>query len=292
MKNATETVRVLLVDNDQSFNLKVRHTLQQEDGIEVVGECISAEEALSEMETLCPNIVLMDIQLPGMDGLEACRHFTESDYTCDVIMFGTEQEYVNAALKAGATWYFPKEINQQELALVFRMTSKWQSLKANMDTGFYSIQQIEAMIIEHLTKLDIGEKTGDEEKLEWLLPEGDGSKKLKEVTLRISLPHSASQLLRFFHRIEESLQSSITETVGSWNDTRITLKLTRPALLPGILDKIARMPEVEKVSEVLAKNEMLVTLSEQPEIPAVVEKPDQYVSLPELSRQMVGAAVS
>jgi len=94
--------RILLVDEDELFRIQVRHMLERQEDMEIVGDCTSAEEAISQIETLSPNIVLMDAQLPGMNGIEACRHLTGNGDDCDVTMLSTCQELISDALKAGA----------------------------------------------------------------------------------------------------------------------------------------------------------------------------------------------
>lgn len=100
-----EKARILLVDDNSLFRRGVRHRLEQEEDMEIVGECTSAEEALSQLETLSPNVVIMDTWLPGMNGIEACRRMTGNGHVCDVIMLGTGQELIAHALIAGATGF-------------------------------------------------------------------------------------------------------------------------------------------------------------------------------------------
>ena len=70
-----EHIRILLVDDNELVRHGLRHMLEPEEDMKVVGDCASAEEVFSEMARLYPDIVLMDDQLPGMDGIEAIRHF-------------------------------------------------------------------------------------------------------------------------------------------------------------------------------------------------------------------------
>ena len=308
MRNVMKKARILLVDEDYLFRLGVRFALEQEDDMEIVGDCTSAEEALSRVDTLSPNIILMDTLLPKMDGIEACRHLTGNGYACDVIMLSTNQDLVNYALSAGATFFFPKDLKQNELATAVRLICKWQSLKAENDTGVYSIRQIEAMIMENLTKFAAEEQTHNEDKLEWLPTAGNTSDTVREVTLVIPLPDDISYVRRFIYQVEKTLQAIILETVSSWSDTHITLKLRRPASRAKILDKLVKMPEAEKVEEkepvkarwfnffkkikpVLQK-EILVTLSAQAQLPTAAEQTLQYQELPKPQRQLAGAIVS
>ncbi len=248
MRGTIKKAQILLVDEDELFRLRIRHMLEQEEGMEIVGDCISAEEALSHVEALSPNIVLIDTRLPGMDGIEACRRMTGNGHDCDVIMLSHGQELIDYALKAGASGYYSKEIKQKELATAIRLACKWQSLKAESDGSVYPIRQIETMIMEYLAKVG-AEQTHDEDEPECPLPEDNGPNPVSEVTLVIPSPGNASQLQRFICRVEETLQASLLETVGSWSDIHITLKLQRLVSLVNVLIKLAMMPEVEEVEE-------------------------------------------
>ena len=240
--------RVLLVDEDELFRLWVRHMLEQEEDIEIVGDCTSAEEALSLVEALSPNIILMDTWLPGMDGIEACRQFTGNGRACDVIMLTASQELVNVALMAGATGYFPKDIKCEELATAIKLACKWQSVKAKCEANIYSARQTESIIMEELVQY-AAEETYGKDKSGWLPPEGNGPASTSEVTLVIPSPGDAAQLQRFICQVAEVLQASILETVGSWSDTHITLRLQKPLPIADILDKLVKMPGVEEVKE-------------------------------------------
>jgi len=77
MRDVMRKERILLVDEGQLFRLWVRQMLESEEATEVIGDCGSAEEAMTQMEALSPNIVIMDTRLPGINGIEACRQLTE-----------------------------------------------------------------------------------------------------------------------------------------------------------------------------------------------------------------------
>ena len=72
-----EDMRILLVDDHAVVREGMKHMLAQEEGMEVVGESANGQEALSQVEMLNPNIVLTDIKMPGMDGIELIRYIKE-----------------------------------------------------------------------------------------------------------------------------------------------------------------------------------------------------------------------
>ena len=99
MNRVMEKARILLVDEDKLFRMKVRHTLEREEGMEIVGECTSAEEDMSKVEALFPGILLMDNCLPGIDGREVCRRVRESHTKTQVIYFTAKVEMDPLKLK-------------------------------------------------------------------------------------------------------------------------------------------------------------------------------------------------
>lgn len=105
------TRRVLIVDDQASFRSAARMVVELCDDFEVVGEAESAEAALKLVATLRPDLVLMDVNLPGMDGLEATRRITAAGGAVRVLVLSTysRSEYEATALAAGAAAFIPKD---------------------------------------------------------------------------------------------------------------------------------------------------------------------------------------
>jgi DNA-binding NarL/FixJ family response regulator len=113
-------IRVLLVDDHDGFRHGLRHLLELEADMEVVGDYAKAEEAFSRMEMLSPDIVLMDIRMPGMNGIDAIRWLKEKQPACGVIMLTICEDYAAQAIEAGADGYLVKETKRLELAKAIR----------------------------------------------------------------------------------------------------------------------------------------------------------------------------
>jgi DNA-binding NarL/FixJ family response regulator len=103
-------VRVLIVDDQEAFRSAARLVVELTDGFEVVGEAKSGEEGVTMASDLDPQLVLMDINMPGIDGLEATRQITEATSETKVIVFSTYEpnEYQARALEAGAVAFVSK----------------------------------------------------------------------------------------------------------------------------------------------------------------------------------------
>jgi DNA-binding NarL/FixJ family response regulator len=103
--------RVLIVDDQEPFRLAARAVVEMTEGFEVTGEAETGEAAVEAARDLRPDLVLMDVNLPGMDGIEATRRILEeSDGRAVVLMVSTyeAEEYGPRAAEAGAAAYIPK----------------------------------------------------------------------------------------------------------------------------------------------------------------------------------------
>ena len=115
----TRTVRVLIVDDQEPFRSAARMVVELTDGFEVAGEAATGEEGIAMVGELAPDLILMDIKMPGMDGLEATRQIVADDGGAKVVVLSTYEasEYEQLALEAGAVAFISKsEFGPDELA--------------------------------------------------------------------------------------------------------------------------------------------------------------------------------
>jgi len=104
------TVRVLIVDDQEPFRLAARMVVELTDGFEVVGEAETGEDGVAMAASLAPDLVLMDVNLPGIDGSEATRRINAAAAPPVVLLLSTyeEAEYAPRAVECGAAGYIPK----------------------------------------------------------------------------------------------------------------------------------------------------------------------------------------
>ncbi|MFB7027132.1 MULTISPECIES: response regulator [unclassified Streptomyces] len=119
---ADKPIRVLLVDDHQVVRRGLRTFLEVQDDIEVVGEASDGAEGVARAEELRPDVVLMDVKMPGTDGIEALKRLRELTNPARVLIVTsfTERRTVVPALRAGASGYVYKDIDPDALAGAIR----------------------------------------------------------------------------------------------------------------------------------------------------------------------------
>ena len=120
-------IQILVVDDHQVVREGLRSLLKLEPDMEVVGEAADAEEALTQVELLSPEVVLMDIKMPGINGIELTRQLKEKQPSCNVIMLTLYNEYLTQAIEAGAVGYLLKDIRREELIRAIRAVHQGRS---------------------------------------------------------------------------------------------------------------------------------------------------------------------
>jgi DNA-binding NarL/FixJ family response regulator len=124
------TIRVLVVDDQWMVRTGLRMLLASEPGIEVVGEAGNGREAVAQAARLQPDVVLMDIRMPELDGLEATRRILAADTSARVLVLTTFNldEYVFEALGAGASGFVLKDDPPEQLIAAVRTISCGEAL--------------------------------------------------------------------------------------------------------------------------------------------------------------------
>ena len=115
-------IKVLVVDDHALLREGVLRVLKAEDGIEVVGEAADGREALSEAKRLSPDVVVMDVSMPGMDGIAATQALAQSTPAIRIVMLSMHEspDVVLRALEAGARGYVSKKSAANELGKALR----------------------------------------------------------------------------------------------------------------------------------------------------------------------------
>jgi DNA-binding NarL/FixJ family response regulator len=132
-------VRVLVVDDQQLVRDGIASLLRMQEGIAVVGTATNGQEALEQAITLRPDVILMDVRMPVMTGVEATARILRQLPSCSILMLTTfdDDEYVRNALRTGARGYLLKDLTAQDLAHAVLAVSQ----------GVY---QLDAAVIERM----------------------------------------------------------------------------------------------------------------------------------------------
>ena len=164
-------IRVLLVDDHDIVRLGLMALLKNQPDMEVAGEAGTASEGIKLVENLIPDVVLMDIRLPGGGGIDACEQITSRVPSCVVVMLTSfaDDELVVRAIRAGAMGYVLKQVGNAELLRAIRAAANGEALldpstttrllsrireterKADED-AFRDISEREMDVLVHLVK--------------------------------------------------------------------------------------------------------------------------------------------
>lgn len=134
----TKDIRILLVDDHMVVRKGLVHVLDSADGLQVVGEAENGEEALYLCQKLKPDIVIMDVKMEGIGGIETTRLITQHHPSIRILGLSTfaQQEVVSEMLAAGAQGYLLKDVSAHELAeSIQRIYSGETLLPPDLDNG-------------------------------------------------------------------------------------------------------------------------------------------------------------
>jgi DNA-binding NarL/FixJ family response regulator len=139
-------VKILIVDDQSLFREGLRTLLSVQSDFDVVGEAANGEEALRLSATLRPNVILMDLRMPVMDGVTATQRLRESHPQCRVIVLTTfdDDEYVFDGLRAGAVGYLLKDVSSEKL---------FEAIRAADRGEYFMLPSITAKVMAEFSRL-------------------------------------------------------------------------------------------------------------------------------------------
>jgi DNA-binding NarL/FixJ family response regulator len=128
-EQSVDEIRVLIADDHALFRYGMRAMLNSDPGFEVVGEAATGEEAVGKATELKPDIVLMDIQMPDLNGIDATRRIVQVDPRIGVVVVTMfeEDDSVFAAMRAGARGYVLKGADADEVVKVMRAVAEGEA---------------------------------------------------------------------------------------------------------------------------------------------------------------------
>ena len=119
MKN--HAIRVLLVDDHHVVREGLRRILNTDEGIKVIGEARSGEEAITKAEALSPDVIIMDLKMPGMDGIAATREIKQRLPDVNVLVLTLyAEDFISQAVEAGVSGYLLKDSDSEQISRAVR----------------------------------------------------------------------------------------------------------------------------------------------------------------------------
>jgi two-component system response regulator NreC len=204
------TIRLLLVDDHAVVRLGLKMLLSGEPDMEIVGEAGSAAEALAAVERLAPNVILMDIGLPDMTGIEATRqiHQRHPDAAVVALTIHEDEEYFFKMLDAGARGYVPKRAAPDELITAIRAAAAnevylYPSLAKLLVRDYLRQDAAEKPALDELTEREhevlahLAEGQTNEEIAEILVISPSTVARHRENIMRKLNLHSRAELVRY-----------------------------------------------------------------------------------------------
>jgi DNA-binding NarL/FixJ family response regulator len=122
-------IRIILADDHAVMRTGLRLVLQQQEGFEVVGEASDGREAVTMAESLKPDVAVLDITMPNLNGIEAARQITAKQLGTSIVVLSmhADESFVLRALKAGARGYLLKESPESDLVSAIRLVCEGKS---------------------------------------------------------------------------------------------------------------------------------------------------------------------
>lgn len=171
-------IKVMIVDDQKIFREGLKMIISQDKEIDVVGLCENGQEAIDMISIYKPNIILMDIQMPVMNGVESVKRIKEAYEDIDVIMLTTfhNDEYITDAIKAGALGYLLKDT---EIGIIIDAIKTVKEGGALMDSSAMKV------ILKQFTKMptsdhDLSNLTDREKDICYLIADGFNNKEISE----------------------------------------------------------------------------------------------------------------
>lgn len=193
-----DKIKVLVVDDHAVLRDGIRALLDVPEDIEMVGEASEGKDALEKAQELAPDIVLMDLMMPGMDGLEATRRLKKKTPKVKVLILSQHdnREYILSAIKAGANGYVVKKALGLELVSAIRAVY----------SGFFYLHPsvTEPVVTEYLKQAEnepYDSLTAREREILKLIADGNTSREIAD-TLFISLKTVIGHRARIMEKLE------------------------------------------------------------------------------------------
>jgi DNA-binding NarL/FixJ family response regulator len=195
-------IRILLADDHQLMRSGVRLMLEREPDISVVGEASDGREAVSLVKTLKPEVVVMDIGMPNLNGIEAAHQMTQENPELAIVIVSmhSDESYVLRALKAGARGYLLKDSAEADLIKAIHVVYAGKS--------FFSPAVSKVLLDDYVRKL---RRSGTEDAYDLLTP------REREILQLIAEGKSNKDIANLLHLSVYTIESHRSNLMGKLN---------------------------------------------------------------------------
>jgi len=193
-------IRVLIVDDHAVVRLGLKTLLSDEKEIIIVGEAANAEQAMTQIELQKPDVVILDIQIPGKNGIEVCKDIVLQYPKTRVVMLTshTSDEFITQAIRAGASGYVLKQVGNEELLRAIKAAFAGE-MAFDTQTTSHMVQQFKKLekVAEESVFADLSQR---ELQVMALVADGQSNKEigkvlnLSEITVRNYVSNILSKL--------------------------------------------------------------------------------------------------
>jgi DNA-binding NarL/FixJ family response regulator len=153
------TIKVLIADDHHVVRRGLMFFLKTQKDIQIIGEATNGEEAVKLVNELCPDVVIMDLVMPVMDGIEATKKIKETSPNTKILILTSfaDQDHVIPAIRAGASGYQLKDIEPDQLVEAIKSVHRGESqlhpkVTSHVMTHLYQGEKKEENLLEELTK--------------------------------------------------------------------------------------------------------------------------------------------
>jgi len=223
-----EKIAVMIVDDHPVFRQGLRNVLSLSDDLDLVGEATDGPDAVELAETLRPDVVVMDINLPTMNGLQATRKLKSLRPEIKVVMLTAydDEEQVYRAIRAGASAYFAKDVSPERLVDVIRHVSQGRYVVGESVLDEHGIGE---WLLEEFRRF--GRGIHDDE-AQFMAPLSDREMEILELVIRGMSNREIAYHLGISYQTVKNHMTSILEKLGVEDRTQAAVYALRHGWVP------------------------------------------------------------
>ncbi|MBT28729.1 MAG: DNA-binding response regulator [Thalassobius sp.] len=191
-----DAIKVILADDHLLVRNGIKSLLENEDGIEVVGEAADGEEALEKTKMLKPDVLILDIRMPKMNGIEAVKYLKKYSPKTKALMLtmNDAEEYVLQAIEYGATGYVLKDANEEEFITAIKKVNSGEKYFTSAVSDILAINYIKSVQESKTNRKGLFELTKKEKEILQLIAQGMSS---RDISTKLESSIRTVQVHRF-----------------------------------------------------------------------------------------------